>query len=409
MEDKQAIKIKLSTIIAIGIILILIIGLLIAYIYYLKAEMNDKEESYNEVVETVDEDKEHSNENTIADEDKKEDVEYEEVSYKDNIEVVPTMKDTISQDSSWCATFQLIWNDLVNEIAHGDIIFNPQEKIAENLNKQEFTESMISEEYYYKKYGFKTLELKEEIEKGIKEKFNQKSDILENFDWSEDALDNPNGDARRYFLYTMLYREFEFLKEFDKLEKADFGKKYHDVEYFGIKNSTDKSVKNQIKVLYYNSDEDFAILINTKSNDEVIFYKNPEGNDFETIYKNMNEKAEKYEGSTSLGERDLFKAPVIKFNQKREYDEVEGKMFTTPVGPGMIVKALQTIEFELDNKGGRIKSEAGMDVVLKSSMSIDEEKPRHFYLDDTFALFLREKGKDKPYFATRIDDITKFQ
>ena len=42
--------------------------------------------------------------------------------------------------------------------------------------------------------------------------------------------------------------------------------------------------------------------------------------------------------------------------------------------------------------------------------SLDEnENPRQFYLDDTFAIFLREKGKDMPYFAGRIEDITKFQ
>ena len=37
------------------------------------------------------------------------------------------------------------------------------------------------------------------------------------------------------------------------------------------------------------------------------------------------------------------------------------------------------------------------------------DEPRYFYVDDTFAIFLREKNKPKPYFAGRIDDITKFQ
>ena len=41
--------------------------------------------------------------------------------------------------------------------------------------------------------------------------------------------------------------------------------------------------------------------------------------------------------------------------------------------------------------------------------SVKKEEPRYFYLDNTFALFLREKGEKMPYFAGRIDDITKFQ
>ena len=42
--------------------------------------------------------------------------------------------------------------------------------------------------------------------------------------------------------------------------------------------------------------------------------------------------------------------------------------------------------------------------VMKSSL--DE---RYFYVDKTFAIFLEEKSKDKPYFAARVDDIRKFQ
>ena len=34
---------------------------------------------------------------------------------------------------------------------------------------------------------------------------------------------------------------------------------------------------------------------------------------------------------------------------------------------------------------------------------------RDFSIDNTFAIFLIEKGKNKPYFAAKIEDITKFQ
>ena len=72
-----------------------------------------------------------------------------------------------------------------------------------------------------------------------------------------------------------------------------------------------------------------------------------------------------------------------------------------------IEKALQTIEFELDKTGGKIKSEAGM-MVTKNSIAIEDEL-REFSIDNTFAIFLIEKGKEKPYFAGKINDITKFQ
>lgn len=331
------------------------------------------------------------------------------------VTIVPTMSDIITKDSSWCGTFQLVWNDMKNNVVKNDIVFTPQEKMADNLNKEEFTQDMISDKYYFKIYGLKSLELKEQIEKGIKEKFNQESDILNDFNWSESELDDPNNvDVRRYFFYVMLYRKFEFLQEFDKLENGKFGNKYNDIKYFGIDKNTKNSVGDQIDVLYYNSKDDFAIIINTKNNDEVIFCKNPQGKTFNEIYENMNKESKEYKESKEFKNIDEFKAPNLTFNEKKEYTELQGKEFKTadPIyDTAKIEKAIQTIKFSLDEKGGEIKSEAAIDVMLvTTALSPEkEDEPRYFYLDDTFAIFLREKGRDLPYFAGRIEDITKFQ
>ena len=82
----------------------------------------------------------------------------------EGVAVVPTFDDEISSDSSYCATFQLVWNDMKNEIIKKDIVFNPEEIMATNLNKESFTEDMISDSYYFKAFGPKTIKLKEEIQ-----------------------------------------------------------------------------------------------------------------------------------------------------------------------------------------------------------------------------------------------------
>ena len=334
----------------------------------------------------------------------------------EGLTVVPTMRDEITADSSWCGTFQLVWNDMKNEVVKQDIIFTPQEKMAENLNKEDFTQDMLSDEYYFKIYGLKSLELKEQIEKGIKAKFNQESDILNDFDWSENELDDPsNKELRRYFFYVMLYRNFEFLQEFDKLENGQFGNKYDDIKYFGIDENTENQVGNQIDVLYYNSKDDFAIIINTKTDDEVIFCKSPQGKTFNEIYENMNKESKKYTGSKNFKNVDEFKAPNLTFNEKKEYFELQDKLFKTndPKYPlGKIEKAIQTIQFSLNEKGGEIKSEAAIDMNVGTTAINpipQKDEPRYFYVDDTFTIFLREKGQTLPYFAARIEDITKFQ
>ena len=108
----------------------------------------------------------------------------EEKKYSENIKTVATLEDEITTNSVWCGTFQLVWNDMVNNVLKQDVVFTPQEKIVENLNKQTFKEDQLSEKDYYKVYDLFTLDLKEKIEKGIKKKFNEKSDILDSINWS---------------------------------------------------------------------------------------------------------------------------------------------------------------------------------------------------------------------------------
>ena len=319
------------------------------------------------------------------------------------VKVVTTLIEQVKKDTCWCGTFQLVWNDLKNEVVKKDVVFNPQVEMADNLNKETFTQKMLSEDYYYKTYGVPTFELKKKIEKDIKRKFNQKSDILDDFEWSE-----KGGDE--YFFYSMLYRKFEFVKEFDKLKNGAFGSDSKKAKYFGIKDSTDEEVGEQIEVLFYNSKDDFAILINTKNNDEVIFYKNPKGKTFMDIYNNMNKQAKTYSGNRSFERRDMFKAPCLQVNATSDYKEIENKEFITnnKQMPKMkISKAVQTVKFVLNEKGGEVKSEAA--ISAKMSMRPVEDKPRQFFVDDTFTLFLREKGKDMPYFAMNVDDISKYQ
>ena len=285
-------------------------------------------------------------------------------------------------------------------MAKKDIVFNPQPTAVDNLNKGTFNTSCLSEDSYYKVYGSPTLELKKQIEKAIKEKFNETSDILDDFSWEEGESDN-------YFLYVMLKKQFEFPKVFTKLENGDFGK-YKNVKYFGINSSTDKAVRNQVEVLYYNSSSDFAIKLKTKQNDEVIISRGNTETNFGDVFKSITEKSSKYNGSTSFNETDKLKIPNIKFNLKEEITEVENKPFTFSNGKEYCIeKALQTIQFELDEKGGKIKSEAG--ISLQEAAIMPTEKPRDFLVDDTFTIFLKEEGRDLPYFAAQISDISQVQ
>ena len=161
-------------------------------------------------------------------------------------------------------------------------------------------------------------------------------------------------------------------------------------------------------MLYYNSKDELAIKLLTTSNDEVIINKNPKGNNFKEIYNSIASKSKDYKDNEFVIDNDYFKMSYLSLNVLKEYKELEGQSIKDSDGNLIeISTAIQTIKFSLDDVGGKIKSEAGMDV-MKSVIGISMKK-RYFYVDKTFAVFLKEASKDKPYFAARIDDIRKFQ
>ena len=306
---------------------------------------------------------------------------YEKVIVLDDVEIVPTLISNVENNTIWCGTFQLIWNDLQEEVG-SDIVFldDMENQMVLDLNQRTFTENDISGNYYYKNYGFMTPSLKEEIEKGISEKFQETSNILNNFEFQEDSKD--------YFFYTMLVVDFEFLKPFDNINN----------NIFGITNDSLEELNQNVKVLYYLDDENYAVLLKTTTDTEVILVKGENGNNFLEMYQSLN-----LENQEDFLSDDIISISKFNFEVEGSFDEIEEKEFLINDESYTIGKTMQTIEFKMDNKGGSLKSEAGMEV-NKGSIS-----NRVFDFTDDFTLFLKEEDKSLPYFAINIDNIEDFR
>ena len=304
-----------------------------------------------------------------------------------------------SKNRVWVGTFQLVFNDMKNEILKLNKVEFMGENLTEELeglNKSEFNSSMLNPETYYKSYGKTSPKAKEKIENDLLEKFNEKSDLIDSLDWSE-----GNG---RYYAYAMLKKEFEFLKEFDKLEPQKFNNSEKKYNFFGIKKSSFDTLKSNVNVLFYNNEDSFAVQLPTKNDDIVYLYRTDSFDSFDKIYNQMITDYKNYNGLSKLEEADTFKAPNLKFKSIRRYDELCNKIIKGTDGY-YFSDALETIQFEMDNKGGKIKSEAI--IMLDNAMAVfDKPKtPRHFDFDKTFVLFLVDKNKENPYFALRVADL----
>ena len=139
--------------------------------------------------------------------------------------VVPTMLDEIKNDSVYCPTFQIVWNELSDYFCDGKKVemLNGTNSLIENLNERTFEKTDLSDDYYYVKVGKSVLSVKKEIEDGIKDKFNETSDILDMVAWGDDSGEDFNIDEyEKYVFYSMLKREFTFNEPFDVINENDF-------------------------------------------------------------------------------------------------------------------------------------------------------------------------------------------
>ena len=314
---------------------------------------------------------------------------------KGKAEMTPTYTSkisTIDANKVWVGTFNLVWNDFMNDVIGGKIEFEDgYSELANELNKQTFTVKQLNSNSYFKIHGNATFDLKTQIENGIKQKFNENSTILDKVEW---------GNENAYVLYAMLKKEFNYLEKFPTLKDNTFGDSEEKVKYFGLQPDTSQDASKNVEILFYNSKEDFAIKLKTQEGEEVYLYRTTgENKSFEENYQEIIEKQSKYTGENSWKENDILRIPFIKVNSEINYDELCGRYIKGT--DWYIRQALQTVDFELNNYGGSVKSEALIEA-LKQAVS---KSGREFIFNDDFILYLKEENKDKPYFALKVDNI----
>ena len=312
------------------------------------------------------------------------------------VEITPTYTSglsTMDGNKVWCGTFNLVWNDFMNDVVKGNVEFRDGEsELANELNKQSFKVDQLSENSYFKIHGQAMGEdLKNKIQNGIKQKFNEDSNLIDRIDWN---------DSNGYVLYAMLKKEFNFLEPFSTaMGSMTFNNSEPRIKCFGVDSSNNPIASKNVEVLFYNSEDDFAIKLKTKEGEEVILYKTTgENKSFEENYKEIKKQQINYSGKNTFEENDILRIPFIKVNDEINYDELCGREIKN--SNYYIKQALQTIDFELNNVGGSVKSEAVIDATEKALT----ENARKMIFDSDFILYLKEESKEQPYFALKVDN-----
>lgn len=268
--------------------------------------------------------------------------------------------------------------------------------LVDELNKKTFTKDMLSKDDYYIKVGQTSPKLKEEIKNELAQKFNiNTSNVLDEIDF-----ENDTNAIMGYTVYSMLMKNFEFLVPFDKLGGLRFNDSEGYVEYFGINNASDESLNQNVEVLFYNNQNDFAVKLKTKENEELILYMNDNYTSFNDMYNEIEEKSKNYIGDKTFNQTDELKVPYINVDTIINYDELCGKIIKD-TDQMYISNAIQNVKFTLNEKGGNLLSEA----TVVSEYNSLAENARFFNFTKPFVLFMKEENKSKPYFSLKVDNV----
>ncbi len=310
-----------------------------------------------------------------------------------NAKLTPSFTSNIQEHNIWVGTFQLAWNELMN-MFNKPIEFDGNSPIlVKELNNQNFTKDMLNESSYYITEGKISPEFKTQIQNDLKNKFNYNSEILNDINW--------NTSENEYLIYSILKKFFTFKIPFPEMNSKKFGDSNTKYKYFGLNSDTLDDTFDQVTVLFYNSASDFAIKIITLEGDEVILYRTNTLNSFSESYIELQRKANKFTGRTSmLRDKDELTVPFVKVNAIINYDELCNKIIKNSE-QAYLKYAIQTVDFELTNYGGNLTSEAYIDIC--KLISENESEPRYFNFTDTFILYLKEQDKDLPYFSLLVD------
>lgn len=290
---------------------------------------------------------------------------YNKFNKNHNISFNESFESTIDENTInnvWIGTLDLAWKELEEKLGR-KIELEEVVGIAEELNKSEFSKDMLDENDY------------------------------------EISIEKTVTDG--YDINAKLDKNLSFLTPFDNFSNDynyTFGKDGTEyIKYFGINNASKEELNDNVEVLFYNEDNEFAVKLKTNESDEIILYRTDEDKSFDTYYNDIKEKTNNYEGSKIFEREDELLVPYVRVNGIISYNELKFKKIKDSNGM-YINNVIQDVNFNLNESGCNLESHANVTTEYLSVRS------RYFGFRDKFIIFMKEKTADRPYFSLKVDN-----
>jgi hypothetical protein len=295
----------------------------------------------------------------------------------------------------WCASFQLAWNQLRDEIVGEPIRIANAEETVEGLNNAKTTKDDVEPGSCYAKAGA--------VSRGVIERIQR--DMARLFP----SAPKPEIEASKQALvaYAYLAANVKFtIPFFESEEGAVFGGTR--VSAFGIAKKHEYAyyeLREQIDVLYVErdasdkdpKDREFVIdpCKDSSPNQIILAHIRPKG----SLAATLEYLDSKLAGCGDSGyeheftPRDELLVPNIAARIQHRFSQLEGPDMALLNGGFegyWVAVAAQSIQFRLDRTGAELRAEAKAVCVPDS---------RRFYFDRPFLIVMKKRGAERPFFV----------
>jgi hypothetical protein len=323
--------------------------------------------------------------------------------------IVPTLDTPIPEGKNviWCASFQVAWNRLKNDVIKEPIRIENAEEVCERLNAAPQSEADLPEGSYYAAAGF--------VKDGILDTI--RTEMAARF---PHVTPHEFGPLDVIVAYAYLAANVKFTMPFfqndEDLVFTGAAGDRASVDSFGIRPEDRyvyEELRKQVRNVYFKHPDrnvpgsrlEFAVdpCVTSTPNQILLACIEPKGTLAETLaYLEKGIAAFEAESADWLKEFGLSQSllvPNVFWEIKHRFDEIEGvdKIVMNQVGRGLYVReAFQMIRFRLDRSGAELASEA--------SIALGCAGPPDAVFDRPFLIVMRRRGAEHPFFVMWVDN-----
>ncbi len=306
--------------------------------------------------------------------------------------IEPYIQAEINKDNNtiYCASFQIAWNNLCDSIIKKDIVLDKAPQYLKYLNSND-SKGIIDSKHLLVRTGLSNPKIIQEINAELQYRFNKSFSLP--YEIGETDMVTFSFFSKQIDFYSPLNDEF------DKDEILRFKNKK--VDFFGLKYGwANPTYKKQLRIHDYKSDDDFIFQIATKDNkDEIYFAKVEPKETLEKTYNYVMDRV-RLDSISYLEELDQVRIPYINLKSTKHFTEIEGKrLLNKGFDTYLFRQAVQLIDFNLTEKGISLESLAYGDAY--ECIATAQKK---LIFDEPFLLIIKQQDSDKPYFLMWISN-----